>query len=122
MLLKYLKIQDISDLKKNDLAFARVSLNSVVKWIKTLVVLACLSLIVAPWAEIVPLLVAQGITTFLGVVYEAFYVPLAAALNPEIANLILFIVAPASIVVVFISFWSIIRRSMRGLRKLVQTE
>jgi len=122
MLLRWLRNQEESELKANDMAFARVSFDSVAMWTKILVIVACTSLMMAPWAEVIPLLVAQGITGLFGAVYEIFYVPLATAVSPEFANLILVYVAPLSVVMVFISLWFTVRRSMTGLRKLIQTE
>lgn len=122
MLLRWLRNQEESELKANDMAFARVSFDSVARWTKILVIVACTSLMMAPWAEVIPLLVAQGITGLFGAVYEIFYVPLAIAVSPEFANLILVYVAPLSVVMVFISLWFTVRRSMTGLRKLIQTE
>lgn len=121
-LLKWLRSQEGSDLKTNDLAFARFSLDSVVTWTRILVIVAIVSFVVAPWAEVVPIVVAQGITSIFGVIYEVFYIPLAAAVSPGFARFVLFFVAPLSIVLVFIFLFLVLRRSMTGLRKLIVTE
>ena len=57
-LLTWMRSQEESELKTNDFAFARVSLDSVVTWTRILVIVALVSFAVAPWAEVVPLLVA----------------------------------------------------------------
>ncbi|UCH03352.1 MAG: hypothetical protein JSW05_07065 [Candidatus Thorarchaeota archaeon] len=120
--LKWLHNQEESELKTNDMAFAKVSQNSIVMWARILVIVASISFMIAPWAEVIPVLVAQGIAGFFVVVYEVFYGPLATAVSPEFALIVILYVTPLSVVVVFILLLIAVRHSMTGLRRLIMTE
>ena len=121
-LLKWLRSQEESELKTNDMAFATVSRDSVVMWTRVLVVVAGISFMIAPWAEVIPVLVAQGITGLFGLVYEVLYSPLATAVSPEFAHIVILYVTPLSVVMVFLLLLVAVRRSMTGLRRLIMTE
>ncbi|MFW9800691.1 MAG: hypothetical protein ACFFD9_09660 [Candidatus Thorarchaeota archaeon] len=119
--LTWLKDQDESDLKKNDLAYATVSLRSVTDWIKILTFMALASLMVAPWGEILPELTAMGVSMFFGIVYAMFYQALST-ISPGVAFIgSIFIIV--LLVVLVVHFLAVIaRRSISGLKKLAKMQ
>ncbi len=120
-LLTWLKGQDESELKKNDLAYATVSLKSVTDWVKILTFVAFASLIAAPWGELLPELAAMGVSRLFGIVSEVVY-PALSTISPEVAFVASIFINVLLVVLAFLFLAVIARRSKSGLKKLARMQ
>ncbi|MHA2209129.1 MAG: hypothetical protein ACXABV_08165, partial [Candidatus Thorarchaeota archaeon] len=118
-LLTWLKEQDESELKKNDLAYATVSLKSVIDWTRILMVIALVSLVAAPWGELLPEIAALGVSRLFGLVSDIFY-PALSIISPDVAFIGSMFINVLLVVLVFLLLAFIARRSISGLKKLVE--
>jgi hypothetical protein len=116
-LLAWLRKQGDSELKKNDVVYAEVSLKTLSKWRMILLIVAVLSLVAAPWGEIIPEAVALATSGFLSTVVTLVYPPIATY-SHEIAVVVTLYAIPLSIAVLYLLYKSISRLSMVVMEKL----
>lgn len=81
-LLEWLLDQDKSSLMIGDLAYAKISINTIHGWQIKLILLGVLSFMIAPWGEELLLSTVWFFTQFLGWAYESIYLPLSVVSIP----------------------------------------
>ena len=116
-LLAWLKKQDDSELKQNDVVYAEISLKILSKWRMILLIVAVLSLVAAPWGEIIPDAVALATSGFLITVFALVY-PAVATYSHEIAIIVTLYLIPISIGLLYLLSRSISRISLPVVEKL----
>ncbi|NHJ13452.1 MAG: hypothetical protein EAX95_07230 [Candidatus Thorarchaeota archaeon] len=88
-LLSFLHEHDISELSVGDFAYTKISTNRIRRWEITLLVIGAMSLLIAPWGDILPDFVALLLATLLTFFLEQVFLPLASISFP--LALVLFI-------------------------------
>jgi hypothetical protein len=116
-LLSYLRTQDDSELKQNDVVYAELSLKIIAKWRMILLIIAVLSLVAAPWGEIIPDAVALATSGFLITVFTLVY-PSVATYSHELAIITTLYVIPLSIALLYFLFRLVSRFSTSVMEKL----
>ena len=91
-LLSWLKEQDDSELKKNDIVYAEVSLKILTNWRATLIFIALLSLIIAPWGELIPQAIAFATSGLLISIFTLVYPPVALVSHRLAVIVVLFLI------------------------------
>lgn len=90
-LLSYLNEQDSRELEKGDFAYAKISTNRIRRWEKTLLAIGIATLIIAPWGELLPDVVALALAALFTIFLNQVFLPVASFSFP--LALILFICA-----------------------------
>jgi hypothetical protein len=116
-LLSWLRKQDDSEFKKNDVVYAEISLKALSKWRMILLIVAVLSLVAAPWGELIPEAVALATSGFLIMVFTLVY-PSVAIYSHEIAIIVTLYMIPLSIALLYLIYKSITRFSFVVSEKL----
>ncbi len=105
-LLSWLKTQDDSELKKNDVVYAEVSLKTITSWRKTLVVIALLSLVAAPWGELIPQAIALATSGLLITIFTVIYLPVAI-ISHGLAIIVVLYLIPLAIALLYLLFGAV---------------
>ncbi|MHA1951623.1 MAG: hypothetical protein ACW987_17375 [Candidatus Thorarchaeota archaeon] len=116
-LLSWLRTQDESELREDDVVYAEVSLKTITKWRMILVILALSSLVAAPWGELLPEVVALATSGFLIMVFTLVYPPIAAY-SHELGIIVTLYLIPLSLALLYFLFRSMTRLSASVLEKL----
>jgi hypothetical protein len=119
-LLKWLRRQDDSELKENDVVYVEICLKIISKWRMILLTVAVLALVAAPWGEIIPEAVAFAASGFFIMVFTLVFPPIATY-SHNIAFIVTLFLIPLSIALLYYLFESISRRSMFVIEKLEET-
>ncbi len=99
LLLKWQAEQELEEFNIGDLAYARVSLQSIQSWIRFLLAIGTITLALAPWGEQIPIALAYIFTLFLGFAYTNLFLPISAISMP-LALIIFFIIAPLTLILI----------------------
>lgn len=110
-LLSWLRKQDLSELKENDIVYAEISLKIISKWRMILLIIAVLSLVAAPWGELIPEAVALATSGLLNMIFTLVY-PSVSTISPTLAITIILNLIPLSIALVYLISRSFSRLSM----------
>ena len=102
-LLSWLRKQGNSELKKDDVAYAEVSLKTLTNWRTTLIIIALLSLIVAPWGELIPQALAFATSGLLITIFSLVYPPVAIV-SHRLAVIMVLYVIPLAIALLYLLF------------------
>ena len=116
-LLSWLRKQEDSELKANDVVYAEICLKIISKWRMILLIMAVLSLIAAPWGEIIPEAVALAASGFFIAIFTLGF-PALASYSHNLAFIVTLFLIPLSIALLYLLFRSISRRSMLAIEKL----
>jgi hypothetical protein len=82
-------------------------------------VIALVSLVAAPWGELLPEIAALGVSRLFGLVSDIFY-PALSIISPDVAFIGSMFINVLLVVLVFLLLAFIARRSISGLKKLVE--
>lgn len=116
-LLAWLRTQDDSELKENDVVYVEISLKTLTKWRMILVIVALLSLIAAPWGELIPEAVALATSGFLIMVFTVVYPPIATY-SHEVGILVSLYLIPFALILLYFLFRSVSKLSVSVMEKL----
>ena len=116
-LLAWLRTQNNSELDENDIVYTETSIKTLTKWRMILVTVALLSLIAAPWGELIPEAVALGTSSFLIMVFMLIYPPIATY-SHEVGILVTLYSIPIALALFYILFRSFSRLSVLVTEKL----
>ncbi len=104
-LLTWLRTQDNSKLEKNDVAYFEESLRTIKNWRMKLILIALLSLVMAPWGEFIPQVIALATSGFLITLFTLVYPPVAMVSHRVAVIVILFLI-PLGIALMYLVFGS----------------
>ena len=90
-LLSWLRTQDESELKENDVVFIAESIKTITNWRMKLLVIALLSLVAAPWGELLPQAIALATTGFFVAVFTLVYTPIAIVSHRTAVIVVIFL-------------------------------
>jgi hypothetical protein len=126
-LLSWLRRQDSSELRENDVVYADVALKTITNWRTLLVVVAIVSLVAAPWGELIPEAIAYVTSTFLITTFSLIYPPMAAV-SHRVAVIVILYAIPSAIALLYLlakSFTSasaLMTEKIRDIRPAVLSE
>jgi hypothetical protein len=104
-LMAWLRTQDDSELKENDVVFVEESLKILTNWRMKLVVIALLSLVVAPWGELIPQAIALATSGFLITIFSLVYPPVAI-ISHRVAVIVILYLIPLGIALLYLLYGS----------------
>lgn len=104
-LMAWLRRQDASEMKENDVVYVKESLNTLTNWRMKLVVIALLSLVLAPWGELIPQAIAFATSGFLITIFTLAYPPMALV-SHEIAIIVVLYLIPLGIALLYLLYGS----------------
>jgi len=104
-LLSWLRTRDASELKENDVAFVNEALNSLSNWRMKLIIIALLSLVAAPWGELIPQAVALTTSGFLITIFSLVYPPVSI-ISHNVAVIVVLYLIPFGIALGYLLFGS----------------
>ena len=102
-LLSWLKTKDHSELNMNDIVYVDASLKNLIDWRRNLVAIALLSLLIAPWGELIPQAIALATSGFLITIFSLAYPPIAAVSHGLAIIMILYMI-PLGIALLYLIF------------------
>lgn len=111
-LVKWQTEQEDSLLDLGDLAYARISQNTMKSWTIKLVTIGIVCIVLSPWGEALLPALAFVFTLFLGFVYESIFLPLSMYSMP-LALMVFFTVVPFSLTMLIIG----VRLAQRKMQK-----
>jgi hypothetical protein len=109
-LLSWLNKQDDSGLKKNDIVYAEISLRTITNWRTTLIFIAIISLIIAPWGELIPQVIAFATSGLLISIFSLIYPPVAI-ISHRLAVIVVLFIIPLMISLLYLLFGVVNRLS-----------
>jgi len=112
LLLKWQIEQDIEAFNIGDLAYAKVSENSIKNWVRNLLLIGLISVIAAPWGEEIPIGLAYIFSSFLGFAYAYLFQSLSLISMP-LALIVFFIIGPVIIVIIGLTVKSMRNRIVK---------
>lgn len=104
-LMTWLRRQDASEVKENDVVYVKESLDILTNWRMKLVVIALLSLVIAPWGELIPQAIAFATSGFLITIFTLAYPPMALV-SHEIAIIVVLYLIPLGIALLYLLYGS----------------
>ena len=104
-LLSWLRKQDGSELKENDIVYAEVSLKTMTNWRRMLVIIAILSLVATPWGELIPQAIALATSGFLITIFSLVYPPVAI-ISHRLAVIVILYLIPLGIALLYLLYGS----------------
>jgi hypothetical protein len=109
-LLSWLRTQNKSEMKKNDIVYAEISLKTIKNWRMTLLVIAILSVIIAPFGELIPQVLALATSGVLVSIFTLVYPPVALV-SHQLAVIVVLYLVPLVIALLYLLFGVINRMS-----------
>ncbi|MFW9803985.1 MAG: hypothetical protein ACFFFC_15085 [Candidatus Thorarchaeota archaeon] len=104
-LLSYLIDQESEDLDMGDFAYAQISSDRIMRWVRSLLVIGVASLIIAPWGELIPVAVAFSIAFLFELILTQVFLPVASVSLPLALILVISIVPLIAISLYFAVKW-----------------
>ncbi len=116
-LLSWLRRQDRSELREDDVVYAEVSLKVLTNWRAILIAVALLSMVAAPWGEIIPDAIAYATSSFLITAFSLIYPPVAA-FSHRVAVIVILYAIPFAIALLYLLSKSLTRASVLVTEKI----
>jgi hypothetical protein len=105
-LLQWLKGQKDAELRKNDVVYAELSLSIISTWRTLLIMVAVVSMVAAPWGNLIPDAIAFMTSSFLITVFSLVYPPIAIY-SHEVAIVTTLYIIPLGIALLWLIYQSI---------------
>jgi len=102
-LLSWLRTQNKSEMKKNDIVYAEISLKTIKNWRMTLLTIAILSLIIAPFGELIPQVLAYATSGILVSIFTLVYPPVALV-SHQMAVIVVLYLVPLVLALLYLLF------------------
>jgi len=109
-LLSWLRTQNKSEMKKNDIVYAELSLKTIKNWRMTLFTIAILSLIIAPFGELIPQALALATSGVLVSIFTLVYPPVSLV-SHQLAVIVVLYLVPLVLALLYLLFGVINRIS-----------
>ena len=106
-LLNWLSEQEEDKLRNGDLAYAKISRQSLQSWTRNLVLIGILAIAISPWGELMPDAAAYGLASWFGLLLDSIYLPLAPVAFP--IAFILFILAASAPFIITLGIMQVVR-------------
>jgi hypothetical protein len=97
-------------MKKNDIVYAEISLKTIKNWKMTLLAIAILSLIIAPFGELIPQVLALATSGLLVSIFTLVYPPIALVSHRVAVIVVLFLI-PLVLSLLYLLFGAVNRIS-----------